>query len=70
MPDPKAKYPMNAPTATASITKPLYVMNSNLDTCISSEEVELEDNCSHDEEAIKDLHGVQGGLNKHSLPLS
>jgi hypothetical protein len=45
-------------------------MNSNLDTCISLREIGLEYTCLHDEEAIKDLHGVQGSLNKHSLPLS
>jgi hypothetical protein len=33
-------------------------MNSNLDTCISLREIGLEYTCLHDEEAIKDLHGV------------
>jgi hypothetical protein len=70
MPEPKARYPMNAPAATASITKPLYVMNSNLDGSVSLREVDLENTCLHDKEAVENLHGVQDGLNEQSLSFS
>jgi hypothetical protein len=55
MPEPKARYPMNAPTVTASITKPLYVMNSNLQTYVSLEQVRVESAYLHDEKAVKNL---------------
>jgi hypothetical protein len=45
-------------------------MNSNLDISVSLEESDVENTCLHDEEAVKDLYGVQDSLNEHSFPLS
>jgi len=70
MSEPKARYPINAPTATASITNPLYVMNSNLQTCVSLEPIGLKNISLHDKKAVKDLHCIECSLDKHSLPLS
>jgi hypothetical protein len=63
VPSAKAKYPTKAPTATASITMPLYVMKRSLaregqGVRIVPSETGMEIN-SHDEEAVKDLNGIQ-----------
>lgn len=58
VPEPKARYPMNAPTATANITKPLYVINSNLHTRVSLSNFHRRHAYLHDEEAIKDLRSI------------
>ena len=63
------KYPINAPTATASIIQPLYVMNSSLPT-INHGPLTKNERCAdlHDEERVKDLHRIQHCLD-HPLLL-
>jgi hypothetical protein len=59
-------YPTKAPTVTASMTQPLYVMNSNL-YCIlrcRSFQVKVRGPSDlggnlHDHESIQSLHGIQ-----------
>ena len=62
------KYPTKAPTATASITQPLYVMKSSLHTSAPNTTSNATRINLHDEERVKHLHSIQNSLdNLHLL---
>jgi hypothetical protein len=62
------RYPTNAPTATASMIQPLYVMNNSLSTLATTQHPVARMNL-HDEERIKHLHRIQQALNNLDLLL-
>lgn len=53
------RYPKKAPTATANITPPLYVMNSSLETDQLIALRWIASGHSHDEETVEDLDGIK-----------
>ena len=70
-----SRYPTNAPTATASMTQPLYVMKSSL--VVTRQRFALVVLRAvagtvylHDEEGVKDLDGIQQGFHHLGLLLA